>query len=57
MNPNLAYLRSVARPIIQERGWATPDEIDAMEKALEEDPSNPESYFILPVCWAVGWVG
>jgi SAM-dependent methyltransferase len=55
MNPNLAYLRSVARPIIAERGWATPSEVDAIEKALEEDPGNPESFFLLPVCWAVGW--
>lgn len=54
MNPNLAYLRSVARPIIAERGWATEAEVAAMEQALEEDPANPESLFMLPVCWAVG---
>lgn len=56
MNPNLAYLRSVAKPIIRECGWATEAEIDEMEQALEEDPANPESFFILPVCWTVGWV-
>jgi hypothetical protein len=55
MNPNLLYLRSVAKSIVLERGWATPAELDAMEQALSEDPRNPESFFLLPVCWAVGW--
>jgi len=55
MNPNLLYLRSVAKSIVLERGWATQSELDAMEQALDEDPGNPESFFLLPVCWAVGW--
>jgi SAM-dependent methyltransferase len=54
-NVNVLYLRSVGRPVVLEQGWATEAELDEMEQALIESAEDPQSLFVLPVCWAIGW--
>lgn len=55
LNPNVAYIRSVARKVVLEQGWATVEEVDAMEAALLAADEDPDAMWVLPVCWALGW--
>jgi hypothetical protein len=39
-----------------EQGWATEQELAAMAAALTTWGEDPDAFFMVPVCRAIGWV-
>jgi SAM-dependent methyltransferase len=53
--PGLPYFRAVGRRVIEEQGWASTEELDAMDAALIDWAQRPDALWVLPVCSAIAW--